>query len=78
MLGALIERCSALDFRQMVAVIGDGGNAASIRLHEALSFRRIGVQPAVGFKHGRWIDCILMQRVLGVGTATLPQVAKSA
>jgi L-amino acid N-acyltransferase YncA len=74
----LVERCSALGYRQMVAVIGDSANAASIRLHETAGFVRIGVQPAVGFKHGRWIDCVLMQRVLGAGAATLPKVAESA
>ena len=62
----------------MVAVIGDSANAASIRLHEAAGFVRIGVQPAVGFKHGRWVDCVLMQRALGVGAATLPKMTESA
>ena len=78
LLAALIERCGALDYRQMVAVIGDSGNAASIRLHEALGFTQIGVHRAVGFKHGRWVDAVLMQRALGVGAATLPRAAESA
>lgn len=78
LLTRLVERCSALGYRQMVAVIGDSANAASVRLHETAGFTRIGVQPAVGFKHERWIDCVLMQRALGAGAATLPKVAESA
>ncbi len=75
LLTRLIERCETLGYRQMVAVIGDSGNLASIRLHEATGFARIGVQPAVGFKHGRWVDSVLMQRALGAGAATLPKAA---
>lgn len=78
LLAALIERCSTLGYRQMVAVIGDSGNAASIRLHETLGFAQIGVQPAVGFKHGRWVDAVLMQRALGTGAATTPRAVGSA
>jgi len=78
LLTRLIERCTVLGYRQMVAVIGDSANVGSIRLHEALGFAPIGVQPAVGFKHGRWVDCVLMQRALGVGAATLPEAAASA
>lgn len=76
LLARLIERCDALGYRQMVAVIGDSDNEASIRLHATLGFERIGVQPAVGFKHGRWVDSILMQRMLGAGAATLPKAAE--
>lgn len=78
LLARLIERCDGLGYRQMVAVIGDSDNQASIRLHAALGFERIGVQPAVGFKHGRWVDSIMMQRALGAGAATLPKAAESA
>jgi phosphinothricin acetyltransferase len=72
LLGALIERCTALGYRQMVAVIGDSGNAPSIRLHEALGFARAGTLKAIGFKHGVWIDSVLMQLPLGEGARTLP------
>lgn len=72
LLRRLIERSAATNCRQMVAVIGDSANAASIALHERLGFRRVGLLPAVGFKHGRWIDCVLMQRELGKGAATPP------
>lgn len=72
LLGALIERCEAGPWRQMVAVIGDSGNAASIALHEAFGFRRAGLLQSTGFKLGRWVDTVLMQRALGPGDTTLP------
>ena len=72
LLTALIERCTADGFRQMIAVIGDTGNTASIRLHETLGFAPIGALTAVGWKHGRWIDSVLMQRPLGAGATTPP------
>ncbi len=72
LLGALLERCEALPYRQMVAVIGDSGNTPSIALHAALGFQHAGVLPAVGFKFGRWVDTVLMQRPLGGGDTTLP------
>jgi phosphinothricin acetyltransferase len=64
LLGNLIERCREGGYRQMIAVIGDRDNASSISLHERLGFRRIGRLEAVGFKHGRWVDVVLMQRAL--------------
>ena len=64
LLAALIARCEAGDWQQMVAVIGDSANAASIGLHAALGFRHVGTLHAVGFKFGRWIDSVLMQRAL--------------
>ena len=72
LLSALIERCEAGGWRQMIAVIGDSGNAASIALHSRLGFKRIGTLNAVGFKLGRWVDTVLMQRALGPGDRTLP------
>jgi phosphinothricin acetyltransferase len=56
----------------MVAVIGDSGNAASIGLHSALGFRMAGTLRSIGFKHGRWVDSVLMQRDLGVGDRSPP------
>jgi phosphinothricin acetyltransferase len=56
----------------MVAVIGDSANMASIGLHERLGFRHVGLFSAIGFKHGRWVDSVLMQRPLGDGATTLP------
>lgn len=72
LLGRLIEQCTASGFRQMVAVIGDSANAPSIGLHEAMGFKRAGLQPAVGFKLGRWVDSVIMQRPLGAGSTTPP------
>jgi len=72
LLTALIERCTADGFRQMIAVIGDTGNTASIRLHRSLGFTPIGTLAAVGWKHGRWIDSVLMQLGLGAGATTPP------
>jgi L-amino acid N-acyltransferase YncA len=73
LLQPLIERCAAGGYRQMIAVIGGSETVASIRLHRALGFVPIGVLPAVGFKFGRWIDTVLMQRALGPGADTLPE-----
>ena len=72
LLEPLIDRTTELGYRQMVAVIGGRETVPSIRLHEALGFAHIGVFPAVGFKFGRWIDIVLMQRALGPGAASLP------
>ena len=72
LLDELIDSCTKKGFRQMVAVIGDSANAASIRLHERARFRLAGTLQSVGFKHGRWLDCVIMQRALGEGDGTLP------
>jgi phosphinothricin acetyltransferase len=72
LLTRVIDDATALGKRQMVAVIGDSGNAASIGLHRACGFAMIGTLPAIGFKFGRWVDSVFMQRALGPGDATLP------
>lgn len=72
LLTRLIARCEAAGWRQMVAVIGGSGNAASIGLHRAMGFDHRGVMQAVGFKHGAWVDTIVMQRALGAGSGALP------
>jgi L-amino acid N-acyltransferase YncA len=77
LLEQVIVRCSELGYRQMVAVIGGRETTGSIRLHEALGFTHIGVLPSVGFKFGRWVDIIMMQRQLGPGSDTLPGQAVS-
>lgn len=74
LLPALVAECEARDLRQMVAVIGDSANIASIRLHEACGFRMVGVLEAVGYKLGRWLDSVLMQRRLGQGPSAPPLV----
>jgi phosphinothricin acetyltransferase len=74
LLGELIAQCEAGNFRQMIAVIGGGTeNPASVRLHEKMGFRLIGVIEGTGFKHGRWLDTVLMQRPLGPGNAVPPE-----
>jgi L-amino acid N-acyltransferase YncA len=75
LLSALIARCEGGGWRQMVAVIGDSANIASIALHERLGFRMVGTLRAVGFKFGRFVDTVLMQRELGAGERTLPAEA---
>lgn len=74
LLAALIAACEARGFRQMIAVIGDGNGAsqASRRLHEQAGFQLIGIAKSVGYKHGRWLDQMLMQRELGEGDRTPP------
>jgi phosphinothricin acetyltransferase len=71
-LKALIERCTALNYRQIIAVIGDSANAGSIALHASLGFVRAGNLRSTGFKFGRWVDSILMQLPLGEGDGTKP------
>jgi len=72
LLKLIIQRCIDSGRRQMVAVIGNSENIASIRLHERLGFRKVGVFQSVGFKHGRWLDTVLMQRELGEGAGSKP------
>ena len=73
LLSVLIARCTERGFRQMVAVIGDSANQASIGLHAKHGFVPSGLAPAVGFKFGRWVDSVRMQRALGDGDTTLPE-----
>lgn len=74
LLGQLIGESEALGFRLMVAVIGDAASHASIGLHRALGFRDAGTIEGIGFKHGRWLATVLMQRPLGEGTGSPPTV----
>ena len=72
LLGHLIHACGAKGYRQMLAVIGGGDNAASIALHARLGFERAGTLSRVGYKHGRWIDVVIMQRALDGGEGKRP------
>jgi len=72
LLARLIADCEALGFRQMIAVIGDSAQTASIALHASAGFTNIGTLRSVGFKHGRWLDTVLMQRGLGSADAAPP------
>jgi phosphinothricin acetyltransferase len=72
LLEKLIEDCTILGFRQMIAVIGDSDQAASIGLHKACGFEPAGNLKSVGYKFGRWLDTPLMQLALGPGVTTNP------
>lgn len=74
LLGELIERCSQGPWRQMLAIIGDSGNEGSIALHRRMGFSHTGTFRSVGFKLGRWVDTVLMQRGLGKGDETPPDI----
>ncbi len=74
LLQSLIARCETGPWRQMIAVIGNSGNAASIALHRSQGFEPIGTMRSVGFKFGRWVDSVLMQRALGSGDAAFPDI----
>jgi len=72
LLAELIVRCEARNYRQIIAVIGDSANAASIALHAGQGFVRAGNLRSTGYKFGRWVDSVLMQRPLGKGDGTKP------
>lgn len=72
LLAALIDAATARGFRQMIAVIGDADNAGSIGVHASLGFAQVAHLKSCGFKFGRWLDCIYMQRPLGRGSTDLP------
>jgi L-amino acid N-acyltransferase YncA len=72
LLTRLIEEAERRGFRQMIAVIGDSAQAPSIEIHRALGFRMVGNFENVGYKFGRWLDSVLMQRELGQGAKTMP------
>ena len=70
LLAELVERATARGMRQMVAIIGDSAHAASIQLHQRAGFRLVGTLEHVGWKLGRWLDTVIMQRPLGPGSST--------
>jgi len=69
----LIQRCTNMGYRQMIAVIGDSANHGSIKLHRKMGFRLVGTFENIGFKFGRWLDSVIMQRPLGPGGDSLPE-----
>src|SRR5271166_4095783 len=77
LLATVLDRCTNLGYRQMVAVIGGSDTWPSIRLHAALGFTRTGTLPAVGFKFGSWVDIVVMQRALGPGETAAPAEIRS-
>ncbi len=72
LLSSLIANCEALGLRQMIAVVGDSSNAASVKLHRKFGFEETGTLKDVGYKFGRWLDVVLLQRSLGAGSASSP------
>ena len=72
LLAELIRRAEGIGYRQLVAVIGDSAHRASIALHARHGFLPVGTLRSTGFKFGRWVDSVLMQRSLGEGDATRP------
>jgi L-amino acid N-acyltransferase YncA len=72
LLERLIAECGTRGFRQMIAVIGDSANTASVGVHVRCGFQMIGTHPSVGLKFGRWLDTVMMQRELGDGAKTVP------
>jgi phosphinothricin acetyltransferase len=73
-LAELIARCERLGYRQIIAVIGDSANTTSIALHARFGFLRVGTLRSTGYKFGRWVDSVLMQRPLGPGDGTPPAI----
>ncbi len=71
-LGELLRTCEGLGYRQVIAVIGDSANLGSIALHARLGFLRVGTLRSSGYKFGRWVDTVLMQRALGPGDGAPP------
>jgi L-amino acid N-acyltransferase YncA len=69
----VIDDCEALGLRRLVAVIGDSGNAGSMALHQSLGFDTIGTLPGVGYKHGRWLDVVVMHKPLNGGSDSAPE-----
>nr|WP_237173613.1 GNAT family N-acetyltransferase [Paracandidimonas lactea] len=72
LLAELLRRCEQGPWRQMIAVIAGHDNRSSISLHRSLGFAYVGAQPATGYKLGRWIDVVFMQRALGAGSGSAP------
>ena len=74
LLDDIIDQCTRLEFRRMVAIIGDSENTPSIKLHERAGFEMVGVIPACGYKGGRWLDQVIMHKALGPGATQPPSI----
>ena len=74
LLPALIDACASAGFRQMIGYI-DAANAASIRLHDNCGFREVGRLPSIGYRFGKWTDSVMVQRSLGDGDTSAPDVS---
>ena len=78
LLGELIRHVADLGYRQLIAVIGDSSHAPSINLHARFGFLRVGTLRSIGFKLGRWVDTVIMQRPLGPGDGTPPETNRAS
>lgn len=76
LLAELLAALERAGIRKVMAVIGDSANAGSIGVHRALGFERVGVVQSCGWKFGRWLDIVMMQRSLGEGDRTPPEPAE--
>ena len=73
LLSDLVKVCDQLGVRQLIAVIGDSDNHASINLHAKCGFNQVGLLPSTGYKYGRWVDTVLLQRGIGEGDSKPPR-----
>lgn len=73
LLAELLRQAEQAGVRKMIAVIGDSANAGSIGVHRSAGFRHVGILEACGWKFERWLDVVLMDRVLGLGNTTTPE-----
>jgi L-amino acid N-acyltransferase YncA len=74
----LILECEARGYRQMIAIIGDSAHVVSIEFHKSLGFAYAGNLSSVGYKHGKWLDTVFLQRALGAGDKTPPDESLDA
>ena len=74
LLNNLIQKCTSLGYRQMIAIIGGSDNNSSISLHEKCGFYKIGIMPSTGYKLEQWVDSVMMQKELGEGDKTTPSL----
>ena len=72
LMNALIEHCEAAGVRKLIAVIGDSNNLGSVGVHRAAGFSQVGVMRSVGWKFGRWLDIVMMEKTLGDGDNSAP------
>jgi L-amino acid N-acyltransferase YncA len=73
LLGELTRQAEAAGLRKLIAVIGDSDNVRSIGVHRAVGFRHVGTIDSCGWKFGRWLDIVLMEKSLGEGSRTAPE-----
>ena len=78
LLAELLTAFERAGVRRVMAVIGDSANAGSVGLHTALGFERVGVVPSCGWKFGKWLDIVIMQRSLGAGDGSPPDASEGA